>query len=102
MNTFGKLGPSAEAFLQSLADAACSIGVADRGLWPGIAMLYLSRALVRGHGIMPRHYYQSIAKSAGNDFRDGAVAPLKKILDTFRCRVCVFLRGFCFVALLRL
>ena len=33
MTTFGKLGPSAQGFLQSLADVACSTGVVDRGLW---------------------------------------------------------------------
>ena len=29
----------------------------------------------RIHRIVFRHYYQSIAKSAGKDFRDGAVGP---------------------------
>jgi len=74
MTTFGKLGPSAQGFLQSLADVACSTGVVDRGLWLRIAMQYLSCALVRGRGIVFRRYYQyyqGIAKSAGKDFRDG-------------------------------
>ena len=31
VTTFGKLGPSAQGFLQSLADVACSTGVVDRG-----------------------------------------------------------------------
>ena len=71
MTTFGKLGPSAQGFLQSLADVACSTGVVDRGLWLRIAIQYLSCALVRGRGIVFRRYYQGIAKSAGKDFRDG-------------------------------
>ena len=37
MYAFGKLGPSAQGFLQSLADVACSTGVVDRGLWLRIA-----------------------------------------------------------------
>ena len=42
-----------------------------------IAMQYLSCALVRGRGIVFRRYYQGIAKSAGKDFRDGAVVPFE-------------------------
>ena len=30
MNSFGKLRPSAESYLQSLADVACSTGFVDR------------------------------------------------------------------------
>ena len=71
MTTFGKLGPSAEGFLQSLADVACSTGVVDRGLWLRSAMQYLSCALVRGRSIVLRRYFPGIAKSAGKDFRDG-------------------------------
>ena len=67
MTTFGKLGPSAQGFLQSLADVACSTGVVDRGLWLS-AMQYLSCALVRGRGIVFRRYYQGIAKSDGKDY----------------------------------
>ena len=37
----------------------------------------LSCALVRGHGIVFRYYHQSMAKSAGRDFRDGAVVPFE-------------------------
>ena len=40
-------------------------------------MQYLSCALVRGRGIVFRRYYQGIAKSAGKDFRAGAVVPLE-------------------------
>ena len=65
------MGPSAQGFLQSLADVACSTGVVDRGLWLSIAMQYLRCALVRGRGIVFRRYYQGIAKRAGKDFRDG-------------------------------
>jgi hypothetical protein len=32
---------------------------------------------VRGRGIVFRHYYRSLAKSAGKDFRDGAVVPFE-------------------------
>ena len=75
--TFGKLGPSLQGFLQSLADFACSTGVVDRGSWLRIAQQYLSCALVRGRGIVFRDYYQSMAESAGKDFRDGAVVPFE-------------------------
>ena len=33
MTTFGKLGPSAESYLKSLADVACSTGFVDHGVW---------------------------------------------------------------------
>ena len=77
LTTFGKRGPSAKAYLQTLADVACSTGVVDRGLWLRIAKQFLSCALVRGHDIVFRHYYKSIAKSAGKDYRDGAVVPFE-------------------------
>ena len=77
MTTFGKLGPSAEWYLQTLATVACSTGVVDRGMWLRIARQYISCALVRGRGIVFRHYYRSMAKSAGKDFRDGAVVPFE-------------------------
>ena len=77
--SFGKLGPTAKGFLQSLADFACSTGVVDRGSWLRIAQQYLSCAFVRGHGIAFRNYYQSMAKSAGKDFRDGAVVPFERM-----------------------
>jgi hypothetical protein len=38
---------------------------------------YLSGALVRARCIVFRHYYRSLAKSAGKDFRDGAVVPFE-------------------------
>ena len=44
MNTFGQLGPSAESYLKSLADVACSTGCVDRGVWLRFAKQYLSRA----------------------------------------------------------
>jgi hypothetical protein len=77
MTSFGKLGPAAEDFLHSLATIACSTGVVDRGMWLRIARQYLSCALVRGRGVVFRHYYRSMAKSAGKDFRDGAVVPFE-------------------------
>jgi hypothetical protein len=40
-----------------------------------ISRQYLSSALVHGRGIVFRHYYRSLAKSNGKDFRDGAVVP---------------------------
>jgi hypothetical protein len=75
MSSFGKLGPSAEGYLQSLATIACSTGVVDRGMWLRISRQILSCALVRGRGVVFRHYYRSMAKSAGKDFRDGAAVP---------------------------
>ena len=42
-----------------------------------IAQQYLSCALIRGRGIVFRYYYQSMAKSAEKDFRDGAVVPFE-------------------------
>ena len=47
------------------------------GVWLRIAKQYLSCALVRGRGIVFRHHYQSIAKCAGKDFRDGAAVPFE-------------------------
>jgi hypothetical protein len=75
MSSFGKLGPSAEGYLQSLATIACSTGVVDRGMWLRISRQILSCALVRGRGVVFRHCYRSMAKSAGKDFRDGASVP---------------------------
>ena len=77
MTTFGKLGPSAESYLQSLADVACSTGFVDRGVWLRAAKQFLSCTLVRGRGVVFRHYYKSIAKCAGKDNRDGAVVPFE-------------------------
>lgn len=65
MSTFFKISPSAHGVLQSLADVSCSTGFVDRDFWLSIAQQYLSFALVGGRGIVFRHYYQSIAKSAG-------------------------------------
>jgi hypothetical protein len=39
--------------------------------------MYLSCALVRGRGIVFRHYYRSLENSTGKDFRDGAVVPFE-------------------------
>ena len=75
--TFGKLSPSAVSYLQSLADDACSTEFVDRGVGLRIAKQFLSCASVRGRGIVFRHYYESIAKCAGKDFRDGAVVPFE-------------------------
>ena len=75
--TFGKLGPSAEAYLQKLADVACSTGFVDRGVWLRVAKQFLSCALVRGRGIVFRHYYKSVAECAGKDFRRRAVVPFE-------------------------
>ena len=73
MTTLGKLGPSAETYLKSLADVSCSSGCVDRGVWLRIAKQYLSCASVRGHGVVFRHYYKTIAKCAGKGYRHGAV-----------------------------
>ena len=77
VTTFGKLGPSVQGFLQSLADVACSTGVVDRASGLRIAQQYLSCASVRGRGIVFRYYYLSMAKSAGKDFRDRDVVPFE-------------------------
>ena len=76
VTTFGKLGPVAQGFLQSLPDVACSTGVVDHGSWLRISQ-YLICLLVRGRGFVFRYYYQSVAKSAGKDFRDGAAVPFE-------------------------
>ena len=55
----------------------CPSGILDRGLWLRLAQQYLRCALVRGRGILFRYYCQSMAKSAGKDFRDGAVMPFE-------------------------
>ena len=75
MTTFDKLGPSAESYLKSLADVACSTGSVDRGVW--LRSSFLSCALVRGRSVVFRHYYKCIAKCAGKDYRDGAVVPFE-------------------------
>jgi hypothetical protein len=77
MSAFGKLGPAAEGYLQSLATVACSTGVVDRGVWLCLSRQNLSCALLRGRGIVFRDYYRSLAKSAGKDFCDGAVVPVE-------------------------
>ena len=68
---------NAKSYLKKLADVACSTGGVDGGVWLRIAKQYLSCALVRGRGIVFRHHYQSIAKCAGKDFRDGAAVPFE-------------------------
>jgi hypothetical protein len=77
MSTFGKLGSPADGYLQNLASVACSTGVVDRGVWLRISRQYLRCALVCDCGIVFCHYYRSLAKNAGQDFRDGAVVPFK-------------------------
>jgi hypothetical protein len=54
---------------------ASSTGVVDGGVRSRISGQYLSCALVRGRGILFHHYYFSLARSAGKDFRDGAAVP---------------------------
>ena len=56
---------------------ACSTGFVDRGVSLHFAKQFLSCALVRGRGVVFRHYYKSIAKCAGKDYRDGAVVPFE-------------------------
>ena len=57
MTTFGKLGPSAESYLKSLADDTCSTGFVDRGVWLRVSKQFLS--------------------CAGKDYRDGAAVPFE-------------------------
>ena len=75
MTTFGKLGASTVAYLNSLADVACSVGLVDRGVRIRIAKQYPSCVLVKGHGVVLQQYYKSIAKRAGKEYRDGASVP---------------------------
>ena len=42
-----------------------------------ILLVYTYTALVRGRGVVFRHYYKSIAKCAGKDYHDGAVVPFE-------------------------
>ena len=93
MTSLGKLGPSTESYLQSLADVACCTGCVDRGVWLRCAKQFLSCALVRGRGIVFRHYYKSIAKCAGTDFRDGAVVPFERVW-VFSVQYMIVLWGF--------
>ena len=46
-------------------------------IYSSVAKQFLSCALVRGRGVVFRHYYKSIAKCAGKDYRDGAVVPFE-------------------------
>ena len=77
VTAFGKLCPSAQGFLQSLADVSSSSGLVDSGSWLRIAQQYLSCASVRERGIVFRYHFQSMAKSSGKDIRDGAVVPFE-------------------------
>ena len=43
----------------------------------GSSVTWYAAALVRGRGVVFRHYYKSIAKCAGKDYRDGAVVPFE-------------------------
>ena len=64
-------------YLKSSADVACSTGFVDRGVWLRVAQQFLSCALVWGRGVVFRHYYTSIAKCVGKDYRDGTVVPFE-------------------------
>ena len=66
--TFAKLGPSAQGFLQSLADVACSTGAVDRGSWLSIAQQYLSCALVRVVGLCSVSVIRIWLKKLGKTF----------------------------------
>ena len=71
LTTSGKLSPSANDVLQSLADVPSSTGVVDRGLWLNIAKEHLSRVQVRGCGTVLQHDHQNVAKSAGKQLLVG-------------------------------
>ena len=53
---------SAQGLLQSPAHVACSTGVVYRGLRLRVAQQCVSCALVRGRGLVVRHYYQDCKK----------------------------------------
>ena len=75
MSTFGKLGPAAEGYLQTLANVACSTGAV---LTVVFGYVCLDRCLAaRWRGFVFRHDYRSLAKSAGKDFRNGAAVPFE-------------------------
>jgi hypothetical protein len=61
----------------------CSTAVLDRGVWLHISRRYLSCALVRARDIVFRHFYRSVAESAGKDFRDGAVVAMIFVRSSF-------------------
>ena len=69
--------------MQSLADVACSTSAVDRGSWLRIAQQYLSCALVRERGIVFRYFCQSMAISAGKDFRVEYVVPFEWMRTVF-------------------
>lgn len=69
MIAFNKLGPSAQGYLQSLADVACSIDVVYRGVRLRIAVSWL--CVGSGQCTVLRHYYHRVAQSAGKNCRDG-------------------------------
>ena len=71
-----------------------------RGVWLRVAKQFLSCALVRGRGVVFRHYYKSIAKCAGKDYRDGAVVPFERVW--MLCVLClIVLWGFPLLLLIR-
>ena len=45
--------------------------------YSGVIVFFIYIWLVRGRGVVFRHYYKSIAKCAGKDYRDGAVVPFE-------------------------
>jgi hypothetical protein len=68
----------------------------DRGgVWLRILRQYFSCVLVLGRGIEFRHYYTSLAKSAGQDFRDGDVVPLDRFCLLLVFAALLFHLGSC-------
>jgi hypothetical protein len=64
-------------YLQNLATLTFWTGFVDRGVWLRISRQNLSSAIGGGLGIALQHYYRSLAKSAREDLRDGAVVSLE-------------------------
>lgn len=77
MATFGTLGPSSDAYLQSLADVSRFTGVAERGICLTMAKQILSSAFVRRRSIEFRQSCKSTATRAGKGYRDGAFVPIE-------------------------
>ena len=77
MTSFGELGPSAETYLQSVADVACSIGVVDRCFL--VENCKALSELCFGSGA--RHCFPSLLQGHCEkwwlDVRDGAVVPFE-------------------------
>jgi hypothetical protein len=72
MTANGEEGRAAEKYSQDVPSVACFTCAVDRAACLHIARQCLSCALLRGHEVLLRQYYCTLALSAGNDVCDGA------------------------------